>query len=223
MMPRLFLKFALPLVSLFLAVIVFMRVQPVDLSDLRGLLVPPDCPAPCFMGIRPGVTTMDESLALLQGNGWVGQIKQSELVPGEPIIEWCWNEAHPVVFATAEGCLKRIFPSDWPKLRGVGGVVSSIEVPLNVHLSDAWLAMGKDKPTNNFIEFLPNSRMMYQVHYARQQFFFTSESSCPISFMQLLAAPVAIVYAAGPVPGTGHNYTLLDILNQWNHICHKGR
>lgn len=60
------LKFGGVFTLLFTLCIALIRVQPYDDSELRAFLTPPEgCPAPCFMGIRPGVTTMEEAVAIL--------------------------------------------------------------------------------------------------------------------------------------------------------------
>jgi hypothetical protein len=71
---RLFFKLALIVALIFAAFIAAIRAQPYDDSELRAFLTPEGCPAPCFMGIRPGVTTMEESLVILEGHEWVGDI-----------------------------------------------------------------------------------------------------------------------------------------------------
>lgn len=38
---------------------------------INGTLIAENCPAPCFLGIRPGVTTMQEAVYLLQAHPWV--------------------------------------------------------------------------------------------------------------------------------------------------------
>jgi hypothetical protein len=72
---RLFFKLAIISALIFAALIALIRSQPYDDSQLRAFLTPPEgCPAPCFMGIRPGVTTMEEALAILEGHEWVAEI-----------------------------------------------------------------------------------------------------------------------------------------------------
>lgn len=60
------IKLALLLSAVCLVPLALIRAQPYDDSELRAFLTPPEgCPAPCFMGIRPGVTTVEEALDLL--------------------------------------------------------------------------------------------------------------------------------------------------------------
>ena len=59
------------LTLLFSGVMIGLRAQPYEDGGLRQTLFPADCASPCFMGIRPGVTTHAEALDLLQANPWV--------------------------------------------------------------------------------------------------------------------------------------------------------
>lgn len=64
---RFLFKLGFAFTLLFTVCIALIRAQPYDDSELRAFLTPPEgCPAPCFMGIRPGVTTMEEAIAVLE-------------------------------------------------------------------------------------------------------------------------------------------------------------
>jgi hypothetical protein len=66
MMIRYLLRWMLILSSALLLPVLLIRAQPYDDRALREFLTPPEgCPAPCFMGIRPGVTTAEEAEQLL--------------------------------------------------------------------------------------------------------------------------------------------------------------
>lgn len=92
---QLYLKLALIPTLIFAAMIGLIRAQPYDDSALRALLTPPEgCPAPCFMGIRPGVTTMEEALVILEESEWVAEIVYpNNHNPTDKInlITWYWN------------------------------------------------------------------------------------------------------------------------------------
>jgi len=82
---------------IFAALIGLIRSQPYDDSQLRAFLTPPDgCPAPCFMGIRPGVTTADEAIAILENHHWVGNITiNRNHAQHIRSIEWRWSGQKP--------------------------------------------------------------------------------------------------------------------------------
>ena len=55
-------RLVLPLVILFTLSIVVIRAQPYDDDGLHTLLTPPEgCNAPCFLGVRPGETGLDDA------------------------------------------------------------------------------------------------------------------------------------------------------------------
>src|SRR6185369_14911882 len=94
-MLRFYSRFILTPIVAFTVVLMLIHAQPYDDRELHQILLPEDCPPPCFMGIRPGVTTVDEVIKVLQNNKWVGQIEnqtQSNLVGS---ITWAWSDQTP--------------------------------------------------------------------------------------------------------------------------------
>jgi hypothetical protein len=85
------------LTLLFAACIGLIRAQPYDDSHLRAFLTPPDgCPMPCFMGIRPGVTTMGEARDILEAHEWVEDVTMRFDATGLPSeILWTWSDTAP--------------------------------------------------------------------------------------------------------------------------------
>src|SRR5882762_8583233 len=91
LMHRFYFRLILIPLALFTAALLLIHTQPYDDHDLRQLLLPEGCPAPCFMGIRPGVTTMDEAEQLLNENQWVNKITFAS----DTYIAWTWNGKQP--------------------------------------------------------------------------------------------------------------------------------
>ncbi|MDX1990950.1 MAG: hypothetical protein SF029_01085 [bacterium] len=60
-----------------------------------------NCEAPCLMGIRPGMTTMDEALALLEAHEWVGEIEPPSH-DGLVRAQWSWSGRQPRVIDSRE-------------------------------------------------------------------------------------------------------------------------
>jgi hypothetical protein len=80
---RLLFSSAILLTLLFAACIGIIRAQPYDNSDLSAFLTPPEgCPMPCFMGIRPGVTTVEEAIAILEAHEWIDTVSRYEITEG---------------------------------------------------------------------------------------------------------------------------------------------
>src|SRR3954452_886073 len=88
------LRFYLRLVSLpillFTAVLLLIHAQPYDDHELRQLLLPDGCPAPCFMGIRPGVTTIEEAGRILEASEWAKDVQN-----GPFDLIWRWSNRKP--------------------------------------------------------------------------------------------------------------------------------
>jgi hypothetical protein len=90
------------LLLLCLAPVLLIRAQPYVDHEWRALLLPSEqCPAPCFMGIRPGVMTAAEALVILENNAWVGQVVEDfghmkpevidfQLPPMLSLVMWQW-------------------------------------------------------------------------------------------------------------------------------------
>jgi len=61
------LKVILLLALLSSTAIVLIHAHPYDNADLRAFLLPPvGCPAPCWLGIRPNSTTLEQTVAVLE-------------------------------------------------------------------------------------------------------------------------------------------------------------
>ncbi len=131
-MHRLYLQLiALPLV-LFATVMLLIRVQPYDSADLHAVLIPADCQMPCFMGIRPGVTTDAEAVKRLQASGWAQSI--TRLTNSDyDLIQWGWNGKQPAW----------IDPQISPSLKTEKRVVMSISVNTRAALGDLELSFGR--------------------------------------------------------------------------------
>ncbi len=97
-MTTFYLRLALLPIILLTAVLLLIRSQPYDDHELRELLLPADCPAPCFMGIQPGVTTVDEAVKLLEASEWVKRyvLEPFEYRPSSGGIRVEWNDKSPI-------------------------------------------------------------------------------------------------------------------------------
>jgi hypothetical protein len=131
----LYLRLSLVLIILTTAVILLVCTQLHDHTELQALLTPTrDCPMPCFIGIRPGITTDQEAYRLLYSSGWT----QDLTFRGEfytPPMTWKWSSAAPAIFQPTER------PYDG-SLRIQGGIVQHIELRTHIDLGDAVLNWG---------------------------------------------------------------------------------
>jgi hypothetical protein len=94
-MSRLYLRLLILPLLIFTATLLLIRAQPYDDHDLRQLLLPEGCPAPCFMGIRPGVTTVVEMIEFLEASDWVENVQNDTRGNSWGNISWKWSSRKP--------------------------------------------------------------------------------------------------------------------------------
>src|SRR5215213_884779 len=98
-MSRLLLRYIVLITTLCALAIGVIHAQPNYDGDLRAFLLPPEgCATPCFMGIRPGVTTTQEAVERLQDSDWVSRIFDSTITQGGGYgqIRWNWTAKRPI-------------------------------------------------------------------------------------------------------------------------------
>lgn len=103
-MSRPLFRLSLYLSVLFVLPIALFRAwSAVDLDLSAGLALLGDCPAPCLMGIQPGVTTLPEALERLRAHEWVDTVQMHayELgargLRGAGWLTWTWRDNHPAL------------------------------------------------------------------------------------------------------------------------------
>src|SRR5690349_20269941 len=95
-MTHLYLRLTLFPIALITVALLLIHAQPYDDHDLREILLPEGCPAPCFMGIRPGVTTADEAAAILKSSKWIGKLVDAGGYSLElRDLSWDWSDRKP--------------------------------------------------------------------------------------------------------------------------------
>jgi hypothetical protein len=96
----LLLRYALAISLLLALPPMLIQPQPDDDRALQLLLPPPEvCAQPCLLGIRPGITPLDEALALLAAHPWVADFEIDYLFDDPAyatgIVRWIWSGAQP--------------------------------------------------------------------------------------------------------------------------------
>lgn len=97
-MIRFLLKVTAVLTILFAVCIALIRTQPYDDTQLRAFFAPPgNCPRPCFMGIRPGITTVEEAMAILEVHEWIAGVNRYEATDGRGVtaLTAAWSGVQP--------------------------------------------------------------------------------------------------------------------------------
>lgn len=171
MIPTL-LKFAAALSIFFAASIAIIRMQP---AASPPTIAPPEgCFAPCFMGIRPGVTTGYDALELLRTNDWVRYIQNINISTGTRTfsgsISWEWSGRQPAWIDP--------YHDSW--LWADEDHVEYIAIRTRVSLGDLWLAYGAPASGTVFGDTGRRlSLMYYEGIYPRQHMLVNVRGVCP--------------------------------------------
>ncbi len=130
-MVRFLITPVIPLVLLFSAFIALIYDHPHDDSDLQALLFSGDCALPCFMGIRPGITTVQEAYDLLERHPWVDHVKQHIWFsgPNNNLFSWTWSGQQPAFINSAA---PGVFSAH-------GSLVDVVQVSTTIPLGAFWL------------------------------------------------------------------------------------
>jgi hypothetical protein len=132
---------ALVLTLLLATTVLLLRARPVQNEAVRAILVPPQgCPAPCFLGIRPGVTSGGEAHALLEAHPWVDEVN---LYIDLGALAWTWSGAQPDwIDATRDGMMS---------LNSAG--IQYIRISTHIPFGDVRLVLGE--PEHNLVLPMP--------------------------------------------------------------------
>jgi hypothetical protein len=162
-MRRLFAGFIVSLILLFSTAIGLIRAQPYipDALDLF-LTPPPGCKVPCFMGVQPGQTTVEQALAILRANDAITQVQVRRPYYAQHSVNWRWvndlEHYEPYSFVVEAG---RIV---WPSIPWEAWFT----IPHDTTLGDVQLILGEPARvtatrTNDYLE-----RATFVLEYPRR-------------------------------------------------------
>lgn len=176
-MPRIYLILTLIPGVLFTVILLLIRTLPHDASQLRQLLLPEGCPAPCLMGIRPGITTIDEAAAILRANPWVGHIEQESNNFGTT-IKWTWNDQIPErIIPTSSGLISAAQTSGKPLVDGI--TISSF-----LQLGEVYVVLGlpdaEKMSSTGYAVGAEYAYVNYMALYKQENLFLIFDQGCPI-------------------------------------------
>ncbi len=196
-MIRLILHWMVLCCALLAAALGAMHAQPYDDGGFWASLNAPECAphgssAPCFLGIRPGVTSGSQALDLLRALPWVATIRASAAQ-----IEWTWNGQQPAFLRSVHNDAS---------IRLEDGIVHWIGVETAVRLADLKIVLGAPEKTYYRSQILRDSTKNYYAAFAEYAIYpaHTLEgivtTVCPASAAQVWALPVTLSLPAVDVP-----------------------
>jgi hypothetical protein len=179
---RFSISLALLLTALFSLAVVAVRVQPYDDRELRALLLPEDCPLPCFMGIRPGRTRVETALDILRRHQWVA-VESIDYHPGIS-VEWLWNGQQPALIDPGLSA-RLVFNAN-------ATLIEQVWVGMRLQAGQIHLLLGKPPfftvGISQLKRFQP--RLTVNEYYASEYFYTHTETTCPLHFANYMRLPV---------------------------------
>jgi hypothetical protein len=178
------LRFMSVLTALCLLPVLLIRAQPYDDHELRTVLTAPEgCPAPCFIGIRPGVTPDEDAHAILKQSGWIRPEP-----PLRPPARWYWSGLHP----------------DWidPQTNGVLEA-DYLEFKLLVPVGSLKLLLGepdREQYRPWMVLYGMGAAFQYSAWYAETGIEITATGLCPIRRSQFHFNAPTIIYIRNSPP-----------------------
>lgn len=223
-MTRFYLSLTLIPFTLLTVVLLLIHAQPYDDYGLHQLLVPDGCPAPCFMGIRPDVTTKNDILTLLRANPWVSHVNRA--IGTNDDFEWTWRDGMPDYFASISPWASFTLRSD----SGGDLMVSSITYSTRFTLGDVVLTWGL--PATSLLTLLnPSGAASLSIpanialDYQQEGFIATIFLTCPYT-ADIWHTPVRITVAGNlrtisiaPIMTIERRFFLPAIRRSSNRAC----
>ena len=140
-MLRLYLRFTFDCLVVIAALMLLIHTRPYNDSAVRQLLQTDGCTTPCFLGIRPGITTASDAIALLRDSQWVQTetIAYTESNYGGGAV-WTWNKWASPLLSSRQSSLLTV------RHNGVQ-IVDLIHISTVVASGDAYLTLGNSSYT----------------------------------------------------------------------------
>lgn len=191
-MARLLLRLILALTLLF--VLALSIVQTLvwqgdrGLAPVRAALFTVDCKPPCFLGIRPFATGVNEAVQMLRKHPWVNLPANTPPVISDTwsgVIVWSWNGNQPPWISSLS--------SGSVRLRN--GIVELIEIPTMLTYSDIWLLFGHpdEGALNPRRSVASHPSLFHYVFYRVDTLGVRLETDCPLRPVALWDAKVTLL------------------------------
>ena len=183
---RLLWRWALLLSGLFLLPVLLIRAQPYDDGGLREILPPPEgCPAPCFMGLRPGAMDVQTAAAILDKHPWVQRTESPLIYRTTFQLSWLWSAQVPA----------------WLDPQFFAFVVLDDEqltmLYLRTKLSRAELLLALGRPDQYRLEITPNMGYEYEAWYSALDLYVLAVGDCE-DIRATYAWPVVLFFQPEP-------------------------
>jgi hypothetical protein len=178
---------------LFAGMLMVVRAQPVS-DKVRGFLLPAQgCAMPCWQGIQPGVTSLDQANALLSTNPWIRNLQIVERPPST-YLYWQWSAQTPAFVGDPHALIP-------PEMWGQDGIIQLIFIPTSLAYGEVSLLLGAPHQGLFNVSVYPNALTLAShpnTHHLAVYFdgavSFDTRIICPINLDLFWHAPVSVAY-----------------------------
>lgn len=202
-------KFALALTGIFAAGLALTHALPYNGEALQALITPPaNCAMPCWNAVQPGLTTVQDAVAILEADPTVADYLVS---PGK--ISWWWNgEQSPLLDSTERAFHGRM---EYALINGQD-TITSIVLDTNVLMGDVRLTLGEPDTVTLYTvggeESAQRPGIVHVANYGDLYVFNTLE--CPMNVDDFWESPSYIAFGAPNLAFEGETFQL-DSLPNW--------
>ncbi|MBI5667628.1 MAG: hypothetical protein HZC41_06435 [Chloroflexi bacterium] len=160
-----------------------LRLLPVDRRAISAfLLPPPGCPAPCWFGIRPKITSAADALRLLLAHPWTANVESViNFSRADGWLNWQWAEQPPDAPVAPANNTVRI---DY-------NTVTSIRLATRIRLGELWLLLGVPDDVRR-MQY--GDRVYLDLVYRDQSLLVQVELPCGAPARALWSAPVTLLW-----------------------------
>ncbi len=194
--PRAAFKCAVVVLLPLMLIVTLIHTRPFSDGGLHDFLFEGECSLPCFMGIRPGITTAEQAYELLQQEGlvsdWIEPPHPLEQIgddAGFGLLRWHWSKKRPALLTSTDASL--VYN------RRTGYVITFGSMGTRLSLGEAFILLGQ--PSMGFLTAAYNDRsrptFTHVASYPQWHFNLVNNIPCPMTMSQLWQSSVTLELA----------------------------
>jgi hypothetical protein len=164
-------------------------------DDVRAFFTPPEgCSAPCWAGIQPGETSVDDAVSILDHHDWV-----SDVYPSISAVDWVWNGSQPAfVDAGSSRFQGRMTLTE-------DALISSVAIQTKIESGNLWAALGAPDrqifmPVVDRRANPPQMALVYMAVYEARGLYIFNFLDCPVTPRDFWFAPNTVSFGAPQLP-----------------------
>jgi hypothetical protein len=163
---------------------------PYDSGELDALLRPDTCAMPCWAGIRPGQSRVEELSRMLQENRWAADLKFNYSMQIDTgLLIWRWVNPPSALIE------RRRVGTAWIEKN----IVQWIGIPTTLSFGDVWLFFDHPQMGATQLTSLIPPRINHYASYYQSAIQIRSTVFCPVRVQAFWESRVDVVIGARPL------------------------